>query len=142
MPCHRCGLCCECLFLPTIIVEKLSKNNHPDAVFVLQHWKRVLYKEGIEKVKWLTSFLLDEMVFFECDLYDKKRYLCKVYEERPDVCKRYPWYGDLPSLLIVLPPGCGYAIGIRETHSVKMVKVHREREHLRQVGVFYKRELI
>ena len=38
-----------------------------------------------------------EAHYFACDAYDSESHLCTAHEERPGICRGYPWYGREPT---------------------------------------------
>lgn len=46
--------------------------------------------------------------YFECRHYDPETRTCGNYENRPDVCRHYPWYGEPPNAGRALPEECSY----------------------------------
>lgn len=63
-----------------------------DARFILAHWHRLPEGEAT------------------CDRYDPVTRRCTVYEDRPPICRDYPWYssGRTPDSEERLPAGCSY----------------------------------
>jgi Fe-S-cluster containining protein len=48
-----------------------------------------------------------------CDAFDPATRLCTAHEDRPPVCRGYPWYGEDPagsSRALALYPECSYLI--------------------------------
>jgi Fe-S-cluster containining protein len=78
-------------------------------------------REGLRRSPYLTdggvTILGDERTgeavmvwsrFYECRHYDRENKRCMDYENRPPVCRDYPWYGQAPDPLKSLPLECSY----------------------------------
>lgn len=46
--------------------------------------------------------------FYSCPSFDLETRRCTDYDNRPPVCRGYPWYDRGPSLATSLPPECSY----------------------------------
>ena len=77
--CNCCGSCCKKIYVQS------SKGVIKD-------------KNELEKLKLLHRFYTylnvigeDEIgLIFECTQLDEKTNLCKIHDDRPDICRRYP----------------------------------------------------
>jgi uncharacterized cysteine cluster protein YcgN (CxxCxxCC family) len=47
-----------------------------------------------------------------CDNYDEETRRCTDYENRPDICRRYPWFNGVPVPGAQLPPTCSFRADI------------------------------
>jgi len=81
--CERCAECC------IKYIVKISKND-------IEKIKKLGYSEFVEKDEHISGFVLkkndEQCVFLLRD--NKGVYSCKIYENRPDVCKMYPFLGE------------------------------------------------
>lgn len=50
--------------------------------------------------------------FYRCRNFDPGTKTCAIYEDRPDTCRNYPWYGRKPNDAAALPPECGYNVDV------------------------------
>jgi Fe-S-cluster containining protein len=101
--CAGCGSCCA----PVVIsfdqwarigesVRALDPAQiHPDSaerwyeqVFITAHMRPV----GAENGK----------VFLECGFYDREHRACRAYDQRPAMCRNYPWYGAEPDAVTAM----------------------------------------
>lgn len=95
--CAKCGDCCEDLCLDTRHVDEGNrwwlywqrggkKNTRtrqgmwPDIRFITSHWTEVRRTGGQSVMR--------------CDQFDTETRTCMAYEDRPPVCRDYPWYSD------------------------------------------------
>jgi Fe-S-cluster containining protein len=104
--CNRCGDCCESIWLNTtktrmrqsmVAVDpdidpdvwiaigwtvESARRARENAKFLLQHWHRS--SGGGKNIRW------------SCDAFNSETRLCEAHDERPAVCRDYPWYGGAP----------------------------------------------
>lgn len=66
-----------------------------NADFIASHWK---LNPGGER--------------WSCDAFDQVTRLCTAHEERPPVCRDFPWYGREPDLITSLNPQCSYLLDV------------------------------
>jgi hypothetical protein len=59
-----------------------------DDAFIAQHWRPVSAWTDEAGVTWLVM---------RCDAFDQGSRLCQTPDDRPPVCRGYPWYTDSPS---------------------------------------------
>jgi Fe-S-cluster containining protein len=88
---NACGKCCEVIILRT------------------PHKKLFSYYQGIELMKLfrpiskkIATKLNPELIphkkgyyFYTCYAFDKEEKKCRIYNDRPDVCKYYPFYENV-----------------------------------------------
>ncbi|MCK6553133.1 hypothetical protein L6Q96_00880 [Candidatus Binatia bacterium] len=83
-----------------------------DMTFAAAHWRLLSREEAEHRNPFYVNRLPAEVFFYSCDRVgaDGK---CQAYEDRPLVCRGYPWY-DQPVRNLPLPhPECGYQIDIQ-----------------------------
>jgi Fe-S-cluster containining protein len=99
-----CGMCCERVYLHTDAVKLLlvaaegtgDERSRLDAIFTTRHWHWNGETSG-------QDFVLT------CDAFDAVTRRCGVHEDRPPVCRDFPWYGQEPTKRgHNLPACCGY----------------------------------
>ena len=59
-----------------------------------------------------TSRLPEGAYLYTCDQLGADN-RCMAYEERPLVCRGYPWYGEAPRPMALADPECGYQVDVR-----------------------------
>jgi Fe-S-cluster containining protein len=113
--CNGCGSCCENIYLSSgwdMVEERaLSVDPREDwPAWVRRGWKR---PEEAERI-WLEArFIFDhwhlnvDAETYGCDVFDEATRSCGDYENRPPVCRGYPWYGKPPSM-VYLHPDCSF----------------------------------
>jgi Fe-S-cluster containining protein len=57
---------------------------------------------------------LSETFYFRCRHFDRETRRCTDYENRPAMCRDYPWYGGEPQEAAALPPTCSFRADIGE----------------------------
>jgi len=84
--CAQCGDCCQRLHFKHTYLELQALAAEPgtDFAFVKAHWRPAAGEP-------LGTH------YFACDAYDSDSHLCTAHEERPGVCRGYPWYGREPT---------------------------------------------
>jgi Fe-S-cluster containining protein len=113
--CNQCGACCRVLTLEQAPEEVQATaavcsvlGIPSDAIFAAQHWHPLTREEAMRRNPFYVHHLPPDAHFYSCDqLGDDGR--CMAYEERPLVCRGYPWY-EQPVRAMELPdPDCGYS---------------------------------
>jgi Fe-S-cluster containining protein len=78
-----------------------------DSIFAAKHWHPLTREEAMRRNPFYTSRLPDSAYLYRCDrLGDDGS--CTAYEERPFVCRGYPWYGEAPRNMELADQNCGY----------------------------------
>jgi Fe-S-cluster containining protein len=123
--CNQCGACCCALTLEqspdqvratAAIASVLGIPS--DAVFAATHWHLLTREEAMRRNPFYVSQLRPDAHVYHCDqLGDDGR--CLAYEERPLVCRGYPWYGQPPRAMALPHPDCGYAVDQKSVKSEK-----------------------
>jgi Fe-S-cluster containining protein len=109
--CNRCGQCCQKIYinygcLDKIAERKKNKKLSGDYLFVHENFeiiKNLYYRCGIA---WTV---------FRCKLYNIETGLCPIHENKPMICKGYPYYNKSIDNMVEglepvvgLYPGCSY----------------------------------
>ena len=90
--CSRCGDCCENIHVgygTEEVLDRLAaywealRDKSDDGRFILTHW-------NIIRVDVAADGREDPV--FACDKFDPVERLCTAHEERPQVCRGFPWY--------------------------------------------------
>ncbi|MFQ5666739.1 MAG: YkgJ family cysteine cluster protein [Candidatus Binatia bacterium] len=123
--CNRCGACCRVLTLEQspeavrAMAAVASVLGIPsDAVFAAKHWHVLTREEAMQRNPFYTSRLPDEAQLYSCDRLGADGQ-CLAYEERPLVCRGYPWYDDVPCNMELADPDCGYCYDVVMEHVVR-----------------------
>ena len=124
--CKQCGACCRVLTLeqsPETVRATAAIAGvlgiPSDAVFAAKHWHPLMREEALQRNSFYTSRLAPDAHLYCCDrLGDDGR--CQVYDERPLVCRGYPWYGQPPRTMPLPHPDCGYAVDQESGESKKL----------------------
>ena len=76
--CQSCiGHCCQMFHLP-LSVDELKFNSHPDAKFALENFEFIP-----------TPYARYGEYMYTCKKYDNTLGRCTVYDDRPELCKKY-----------------------------------------------------
>jgi Fe-S-cluster containining protein len=78
-----------------------------DHAFAAEHWRPLTRAEAMARNPFYTSRLAPGAHLYTCDRLGADG-RCTAYEERPLVCRGYPWYGEAPRELPLPDPECGY----------------------------------
>lgn len=90
--CARCGRCCDPIdmpldFDPKYLNVRPGSDAETDKAFMLEHWT----PHPDHSDASLTASL------WQCDRFDPATRECTAHDERPPVCRGYPWYRDGPT---------------------------------------------
>lgn len=78
-----------------------------DTIFAAEHWHPLTRAEALQRNPFYTARLPADAYLYRCDqLGDDGR--CMAYEERPLVCRGYPWYDAPPREMELADQDCGY----------------------------------
>ena len=103
-----CGDCCDPVwypFGPADIRQSAATTRAADLVFAAAHWHATGERDD------------DGRHAYRCDRFDRETRLCTAHDERPPICRGYPWYDDVhrgasdragPRQLVVLPARCAF----------------------------------
>jgi len=114
--CNQCGACCQVLTL-----QQSPKEVHAtaaiagllgipsDAVFAARHWHPLTRTEAMQRNPFYTSQLPADAHLYSCDQLGADG-RCQAYDERPLVCRGYPWYEQATRAMALADADCGYAV--------------------------------
>jgi Fe-S-cluster containining protein len=135
--CNRCGDCCDPVRfdLHGQLESLQDKAAGPDPDLDPQAWLDVGWKpEELPNCRrnWVdANFILEHWhprpeSGLTCDRYDPESKLCTVHDDRPPVCRDYPWYSNGPTYEAAqkLPVRCSYR---DDWQPVKLIGADRER---------------
>ncbi len=120
--CARCGDCCTVIAvnvdLGTAPVDDYtSDGDRASDAFMRQHWHRL---DGYDNPR------------YSCDQFDTETRLCTAHDERPPVCRGFPWYGRPPEdegrqpVAASLSPRCSFNADVPGRAMLPIVEVrHR-----------------
>ena len=105
--CAQCGMCCEAI--PINFTKKKMREDPELSImespkFILKHWRRISKKEAQRRLPGIGS----HQVYYECLKYDSENKLCTAHDEKPPVCRDFPWYGKDPTPLGIYLPKCSF----------------------------------
>jgi Fe-S-cluster containining protein len=88
-------------------IDLEKKSNDKSFEYIKKHWKIIPRALGLERAYWLDPD--DEFLFFECENFDTEANRCKDYENRPWICREFPYYDhEILDDRVKLPDGCAY----------------------------------
>ena len=97
-----CGDCCDPVWYPLGPADLRQSSltavggpHEPDLVFAAAHWRP-------------TGEVRDGLHGYSCDRFDSDTRLCTAHEERPPICRGYPWYDGEPGEHVRLPLRCSF----------------------------------
>jgi len=94
--CARCGDCCDPVIL-THTKRQVREGGGPSAPFILANWRRISRAEAARRRPGLEAFQGDGYRYYECAAFDPETRLCGARDDRPPVCRGFPWYGQEPN---------------------------------------------
>lgn len=112
-----CGQCCDPVMLPYSRMEAIFDPSIPleERQWADRCLTAMPVKEAHLKAPWLIGRLLADRFgnpsspfFFRCSNFDPATRQCTDYDNRPGMCRGYPWYGGQPRTDAALPPDCSY----------------------------------
>ena len=116
--CTGCGACCRVIVLDAAPreVQQMAALTRvlgipSDHVFAAEHWRPLTREEAMRLNPFYTARLAPDAHLYSCDRLGADG-RCTVYEERPLVCRGYPWYDRPARDMPLADPDCGYAIDV------------------------------
>ncbi|MGL4456950.1 MAG: hypothetical protein ACRCUB_00930 [Plesiomonas shigelloides] len=107
-------MCCRAIWIKKAVADSLELNQSPDAIFARENWIRISEDEARSINPYhFDVFMpagaagLNDSAFFKCTKVTDSG--CGVYEDRPDVCRGYPYTSGKPwrevaKVFVRLPP--------------------------------------
>lgn len=106
--CARCGDCCDPVLLPADAAEVVFgglKGYGPGTDWYRKH----LHFRRFRGEHQLTrDVLLSAAVEFDCDYFDQDTRQCMAYDDRPAMCRNYPFYGREPKADSTMGGRCSF----------------------------------
>jgi Fe-S-cluster containining protein len=116
--CNQCGACCRVLTLEQSPEEvrataALTKvlGIPSDAVFAAEHWHSLTRAEAMKRNPYYTQHLPPDAHLYTCDQLGSDG-RCLAYDNRPLVCRGYPWYEQPVRDMQLADPNCGYSYDV------------------------------
>jgi Fe-S-cluster containining protein len=116
--CNGCGACCRVIMLeqsPEDVRQMAALTRvlgiPSDHVFAAEHWRPLTREEAMARNPFYTSRLRPDVHLYACDRLGPDG-RCLAYEERPLVCRGYPWYGEPPKAMPLADAECGYRVDL------------------------------
>lgn len=98
--CSACGACCDPVWYaygPADLRQLNERVDSPDVAFAVRHWRPTGDQSD------------DGRYAYDCDFFDSETRLCLAHDERPPICRGYPWYDEEPGTRpVVLPLDCSF----------------------------------
>lgn len=109
--CEGCGACCRAIWLPKTHEElERTPRYKGDIEFVKENFYPLTAEEVLERnphvATWglhprVTTEGLPKMLennFYGCKNYDEEARRCRIWADRPEICRGYPWYDREPTI--------------------------------------------
>jgi Fe-S-cluster containining protein len=124
--CNGCGHCCNPVILDKTKREYQmqlpeTEEGKANRRFVLDCLTLLPAAEGHRRAQYLFDPSIElgvsatvggeptvAVFFYECKNYDPDERKCLDWENRPPVCRGFPWYDGPPRREAVLPPECSF----------------------------------
>jgi Fe-S-cluster containining protein len=114
MSCKKCGMCCRAIYLAEGMKELQSRHYNEssgDGYFIVNNWIEISKEEAFKINPYLQRlYKIKEYHFYTCKQFDEKNNLCKIHDNNPHVCNKYPFYGNrlLSPMFGFYTNKCGY----------------------------------
>ena len=112
--CNGCGACCRVILLEQSWdeVQQMAALTRvlgipSDHQFVAEHWRPLARAEAMQRNPFYTSRVAPTAHLYTCDRLGVDG-LCMAHDERPLVCRGYPWYDLPPRAMPLADAECGY----------------------------------
>ena len=116
--CNGCGACCRVILLeqsPEEVRQMAALTRvlgiPSDHIFAAEHWHPLTREEAMRLNPFYTSRVRADAHLYTCDRLGADG-RCTAYEERPLVCRGYPWYDERPREMPLADPECGYGVDL------------------------------
>jgi Fe-S-cluster containining protein len=96
--CARCGACCERIYYSDTPEEIDHRAEGGEGI---GEWSR--YDAQFIRYYWRGADDGNGNIVYSCDAYDPIARTCMQHENRPQVCRGFPWYGDEPNAKAIRP---------------------------------------
>lgn len=121
--CTGCGGCCDPVIIPRRMVTKTRVAGDPDLMPVApgasdgercRSWirddlTRISRTEALRRRPAIALGATSGQFFYACRHYDRETRRCLDYDNRPSICRGFPWYGKEPTAAALeYLPECGY----------------------------------
>lgn len=106
--CNKCGDCCETIYFPSMdrVAEIVKWVSHPEAKGWTEEYDNNVVDALFTTENWKLN---DDEQTYHCLKFDKENRICSVHEDRPYVCRGFPWYGKKPwKEAIAKYPSCSF----------------------------------
>lgn len=119
MDCAGCGRCCDPVWLPLTALELTQLLSRISA------GARVSSPDGEENLRFIGEHMVPVVpqpdtyldggpaetsghTAWRCDRYDPVARLCTSHDDRPPICRGWPWYGEEPYVMTSMPDECSH----------------------------------
>lgn len=117
--CNGCGACCHPFTMP-VTPQQLRgfARRITDGAWMVEHLTPIRRRDGMAMAPWSDGY--DERLdddgtpylvagsYYRCDNYDETTRRCLDYNNRPSICRQYPWVDGIPQPTAKLPPTCSF----------------------------------
>jgi Fe-S-cluster containining protein len=105
--CAGCGDCCQ--VIQTALRTDAWPDNDPSKAFVVEHWHQLGFEEAAERSPAVVRGAELGSKFYTCDQFNDETRACMAHEKRPWICRGFPGYGSVPTVLGLAPyTRCSY----------------------------------
>lgn len=121
--CNSCGSCCDPVILPYTQEQAREFNMHPDdkrwtledLTPMSRHQAKAKEPEYVRRLLKIIKRAGAELPhFYSCRHFDPSTRTCTNYDNRPPVCRKYPWLTGKPVVGTPLPQTCSFRADIGE----------------------------
>ena len=116
--CTGCGACCRVIMLgeSPVEVQQMAALTRvlgipSDHQFAAEHWRPLTRADAMRLNAFYASRLPPDAHLYTCDRLGGDGQ-CTAYDERPLVCRGYPWYDKPPKRMPLPDAECGYKVDL------------------------------
>ena len=137
--CNSCAACCSPVSLGFSQSEVAT---HPERFaednwnWILDHLTPITRREALARQPWLKDARIWQLdidgvltissYYYDCDNFDPRTRMCLDWENRPGICRDFPWPEGRVDTRVVLPPRCGYRVVLGQEIEPTPVSIQRK----------------
>jgi len=109
--CNKCGDCCSVVALRytkrmLLARVKSGELDPKETKWIMKNLRRI---SRTSAARILGRQPNKSYFFYVCTIFDPEENVCSDYEDRPRMCKGFPWYGRTPDKDVIANyPNCSY----------------------------------
>jgi len=108
--CKGCGDCCKAIIISDKSWNKERAVDDPNVIWRDKHLTKISRSLALKLNPHIKNVRVNDMGFYKCDYFDYATNLCTGYNDRTEMCTKYPHYGNTVIDCVQHPhtPDCYY----------------------------------